>query len=108
LTQNRIVCNNDIFEIIKDNPNVTSDTLAAKLSVGIRLQDVLLDIVKESVVLRCPRCGKSMDPSTMYDYEGESVCRTCFIQLIPQEGRDMMLNPSDEGGIPWEELGDKC
>lgn len=100
-----IVCRNDILKLIKDNPNITSDMLAAKMPLGQKLQDALLDVIKDLVAHKCVKCGEQLDDDERYDYEGLDVCKECFIQLIPQEGRGMMLNPSDEGGIPWEELG---
>jgi hypothetical protein len=44
-----IVCRSDILNLIKDKPNITSDMLAAKMPLGQRLQDALLDMVKELV-----------------------------------------------------------
>ena len=45
----RIVCHQDIVQWVKFDPLVTSDELAASLGIGIRLQDVLLEMVKRYV-----------------------------------------------------------
>ena len=49
MSSNTIVCHQDIIQIIKHIPNITSDQLAAKMPMGTRLQDILLEMVKDSV-----------------------------------------------------------
>lgn len=46
LKMTRIVCQQDIIQIIQKFPDITSDELASGLAIGIRLQDVLLETVK--------------------------------------------------------------
>jgi hypothetical protein len=42
----RIVCQQDIIQIIQKFPDITSDELASWLAIGLRIQDVLLETVK--------------------------------------------------------------
>lgn len=60
---------------------------------------------KQEIPEKCVECGDLLDPLEEFLYEDKKVCRDCFIKLIPREGREMFLNPSGEGGIPWEEMG---
>ncbi len=49
MSNNTIVCHQDIINIIKYDNSVTSDMLAAKMPMFTRLQDILLDMVKDYV-----------------------------------------------------------
>ena len=49
MSTNTIVCHRDAIQIIKAFPGITSDQLATKMPMGTRLQDLLLEIIKDLV-----------------------------------------------------------